>query len=87
MKLPLPLIIIRRHRLYIYKLHLDTIVSDGMADVVDVAYVRSVGCLGVGGTARGEQLIANQGQELMGWMGIHTTSKRSRISKLVKKGG
>jgi hypothetical protein len=38
----------------------------------------SVGCLEVGETARGEQLIANQGQE---GMGIRTTSKRSRISK------
>jgi hypothetical protein len=38
----------------------------------------SVGCFGVGEAARGEQLIANQGQE---WMGIRTTSKRSRISK------
>jgi hypothetical protein len=41
-----------------------------------------VGCLGVGEVARGEQLIANQGQE---WMGIHTTRKRSRISKYVSK--
>jgi hypothetical protein len=32
----------------------------------------------VGEAARGEQLMANQGQE---WMGIHTTSKRSRIFK------
>jgi hypothetical protein len=38
----------------------------------------SVVCLGVGETARGEQLIAYQGQE---GMGIRTTSKRSRISK------
>jgi hypothetical protein len=36
----------------------------------------------VGEAAKGEQLIANQGQE---WMGIHTTSKRSRISKYVKR--
>jgi hypothetical protein len=35
----------------------------------------------MGGTARGEQLIANQGQE---WMSICTTSKRSRISRSVK---
>ncbi len=40
-------------------------------------------CLGVGEAARGEQLIANQGQE---WMGIRTTSKRSGISKKVKRG-
>jgi hypothetical protein len=38
----------------------------------------SVGCLGVSGAARGEQLIASQGQE---WMGIRTTSKRSWFSK------
>ncbi len=30
-----------------------------------------MGCLGVGEAARGEQLIANQGQE---WMGIRATS-------------
>jgi hypothetical protein len=54
-------------------------VSDRTADVVDVVYVTwSVGCLGVGEAARGEQFIANQGQE---WMGICTMSKRSRISK------
>ncbi len=38
----------------------------------------SVGCLGVGEAARGEQSIANQGQE---WMSIRTTSKRSWFSK------
>jgi hypothetical protein len=32
----------------------------------------------VGEAARGEQLIANQGQE---WMGICTTSKRTWFSK------
>jgi hypothetical protein len=56
-------------------------VSDGTADVVDVLckYVTwSVGCLGEGGAAGGEQLIANQGQE---WMGIRTMSKRSWFSK------
>jgi hypothetical protein len=37
----------------------------------------------VGEAARGEQLIANQGQE---WMGICTTSKRSWFSKQVKRG-
>jgi hypothetical protein len=37
----------------------------------------------VGEAARGEQLIANQGQD---WMGIRTMSKRSRISKKVKRG-
>ncbi len=42
-----------------------------------------MGCLGVGEAARGEQLIANQGQE---WMGIRTTSKRSCLSKYVKRG-
>ncbi len=41
-----------------------------------------MGCLGVGEVARGEQLIANQGQE---GMGISTMSKRSRISKYVSK--
>jgi hypothetical protein len=38
----------------------------------------SMGCLGVGEAARGEQLIANQGQE---WMGIRTMKKRSWFSK------
>jgi hypothetical protein len=37
-----------------------------------------VGCLGAGEAARGEQLIAYQGQESMG---IPTTSKRSWFSK------
>jgi hypothetical protein len=41
-----------------------------------------VGCLEVGEAARGEQLIANQGQE---WMGIRTTSKKSWFSKKVKR--
>jgi hypothetical protein len=42
-----------------------------------------MGCLGVGEAARGEQLIANQGQELMG---IRDTSKKSWFSKQVKSG-
>jgi hypothetical protein len=42
-----------------------------------------VGCLRVGEAARGEQLIANQGQE---WMGVCTTSKRRWLSKYVKRG-
>jgi hypothetical protein len=33
-----------------------------------------MGCVGVGEVAKGEQLIASQGQE---WMGIHTTSKKA----------
>jgi hypothetical protein len=41
-----------------------------MANVVDVVYVNivtwSVGCVGVGEVAQGEQSIANQGQEWMG---------------------
>jgi hypothetical protein len=37
----------------------------------------------VGGAARDEQLIANQGQECMG---IRTTSKKSWFSKEVKRG-
>ncbi len=41
-----------------------------------------MGCLGVGEASRGEQLMANQGQE---WMGIRTTSKKSGISKKVKR--
>jgi hypothetical protein len=49
-----------------------------MADVVDVVYVNIVtwymGCVGVGEVAKGEQLIANQGQE---WTGIRTTSKKA----------
>ncbi len=53
-------------------------VSDGTADVVDVVYVNivtwSMGCAGVGEAAKGEQLIANQGQE---WMGIRTMSKKA----------
>ncbi len=42
-----------------------------------------MGCLGVGEAARGEQLIANQGQERMG---IRTTSKKSWYSKEVESG-
>ncbi len=53
-------------------------VSDGMADVVDVVYVNivtwSLGCVRVGEVAKGEQLIANQGQE---WMGICATIKKA----------
>jgi hypothetical protein len=49
-----------------------------MADVVDVVYVNivtwSVGCVRVGEVAKGEQSIANQGQE---WMGIRATSKKA----------
>jgi hypothetical protein len=37
-----------------------------------------MGCLGEGEAARGEQLIANQGQE---WMGIRSMSKKSWFSK------
>jgi hypothetical protein len=52
-------------------------VSDGAADVVDVVYVNivtwSVGCVGVGEVAKGEQSIANHGQE---WMGIRATIKK-----------
>jgi hypothetical protein len=54
------------------------IVVDGTADVVDVVYVNIVtylwGSVGVGEVAKGEQLIANLGQE---WMGIRTTSKKA----------
>ncbi len=54
------------------------IVSDGMADVVDVVFVNivtwSVECVWVGEVAKGEQLIAKQGQE---WMGIHAMIKES----------
>ncbi len=54
------------------------IVSDGMADGVDVVYVNivtwSVGCVRVGEVANGEQSIANQGQE---WMGICATIKKA----------
>ncbi len=43
------------------------IVSDRTADVVDVIYVNTVtwsmGCLERSEAAKGEQLIANQGQE------------------------
>ncbi len=53
-------------------------VSDGTADVVDVVYVNivtwSMVCVRVGEVAKGEQLIANQGQE---WMRIRTTSKKA----------
>ncbi len=48
-------------------MHTDILVSDGMADVVDVVYVNivtwSMGCVGAGEVTKGEQLIANQGQE------------------------
>ncbi len=65
------------------QLHLDimvgVIVSDGMADVVDVVFVNmycnlAVGCVWVGEVAKGGQLIANQGQE---WMGIRATIKEA----------
>jgi hypothetical protein len=48
----------------------------GTADVVVYVNIvtRSVGCVRVGELAKGEQLIANQGQE---WMGICTTSKKA----------
>ncbi len=53
-------------------------VSDGTAYVVDVVYVNTVTwsmvCFGVGEAAKGEKMIANQGQE---WMGIRTTSKKA----------
>ncbi len=53
-------------------------VSDGTADVVDVVYVNivtwSVGCVRVGEVAKGEQSIANQGQE---WMGIRAMNKKA----------
>jgi hypothetical protein len=49
-----------------------------VADVVDVAYVNivtwSVGCVGVGEVAKGEQSMANQGKE---WMGIRATIKKA----------
>ncbi len=49
-----------------------------MADVVDVVYVNivtwSVGCVGLGEAPKGEQLIANQGQERMG---IRATIKKA----------
>jgi hypothetical protein len=48
------------------------------ADIVDVVFVIivtwSVRCGRVGESAKGGQLIANQGQE---WMGIPTTSKKA----------
>ncbi len=50
----------------------------GTADIVDIVYVnivtRSVGCERAGELAKGEQLLADQGQE---WMGIRTTSKEA----------
>jgi hypothetical protein len=59
-------------------MYLVVTVSDGTADVVDVVYVNivtlSMGCVGVGEVAKGEQLIANQGKE---WKGISTTSKKA----------
>ncbi len=42
-----------------------------------------MGCLGMGEAARGEQLMANQGQE---WMGIRTTSKKQDLQVSKKKG-
>jgi hypothetical protein len=42
-----------------------------------------VACVRVGEVAKGEQLIANQGQE---WMGIHTTSKKADL-QVSKKAG
>ncbi len=69
-----------------FKFGVNIYVSDGTAEVVDFVYINtvtsSVGYLGVGEAAKGEQLIANQGQE---WMGIRTTSKKSWFSKLSKK--
>jgi hypothetical protein len=57
-------------------------VSDGTADVVDVIYVnivtRSMGCVRVGEVAKGEQLIANQGQE---WNGYSHHEQDSWFSK------
>ncbi len=53
-------------------------VSNGTADVVDVVYVNivtwTVGCVGVREVAKGEQLTANQRQELMG---IHAMIKKA----------
>ncbi len=40
-------------------------------------------CLGVGELARGEQLIANQGQE---WMGSHHKQKKQDLQVSKKKG-
>ncbi len=42
-----------------------------------------MGCLGVGETARGGQLIANQGQE---WMGICTTTRKAGSPSKKKEG-
>ncbi len=54
------------------------IASDRTADVVDVVYVNivtwSVGCVRVGEAAKGEQSIANRGQE---WMGICAMIKKA----------
>ncbi len=51
---------------------------DGTAVVVDVLCVNivtwSMGCVRVGEVAKGEQSVANQGQE---WMGIRTTIKKA----------
>jgi hypothetical protein len=53
-------------------------VSHGTADVVDVVYANivtwSVGWVGLGEAAKGEQSIANQGQE---WMCIRATIKKA----------
>jgi hypothetical protein len=42
-----------------------------------------MGCVGVGEVAKGEQLIANQGQE---WMGIRATSKIASSPSKKKSG-
>jgi hypothetical protein len=42
-----------------------------------------VGCVRVGEVAKGEQLIANQGQK---WMGIRTTSKKAGSPRKYKVG-
>ncbi len=42
-----------------------------------------MGCLGVGEAARGEQLIANQGQE---WMGIRPRAKEAVSQSKQKEG-
>ncbi len=48
------------------------------AHVDDVVYVNivtwSVGCVGLGEAAKGEQSVANQGQE---WLGIRATIKKA----------
>jgi hypothetical protein len=42
-----------------------------------------MGCVRVGEVAKGEQLIANHGQE---WMGIRTTSKTAGSPSKLKSG-